>query len=477
MVRNPATKSARRSVDQVTRRIQQVPALARRGWQALAARTSPPLARRRGWLLAAALVLLLGGLGAATAAQLLGAGTGTRDAAHLQAAAADQRSAVVRGLSAGAPPGSLTFTDVPVTADPAAPADPGVISGLAANGIPDVALNAYRVAAARIDSAMPGCGIDWSLIAGIGRVESNHGRFGGATLDSDGSSTPEIIGPALDGVNFAFIADTDHGLWDHDTRYDRAVGPMQFIPSTWRAYAIDADGNGTTDPLNINDAALGTAHYLCVAGGNLTTDAGQRAAVLAYNHSDSYVAQVLALAHAYAAGIPVADIPLVGNTTGGIPAPGPYGTPTAGAAPGPALGEADTTTSPDAVPVDQPAPAAAQDQAQAQQATTGQQQQGSAGGQPSAQSGTTPTVPTKSNPAPAPPQQQSGTKLPIPVTGPVTPPTLPSLPVTPPTTLPTPPPLFTPIGTTGLGLLPDGKTTCAVNPSLITLLIKACPTK
>ena len=57
-----------------------------------------------------------------------------------------------------------------------------VISGLAANGIPTVALNAYRVAAARVDHADPGCGIDWALLAGIGREESNHGRFGGATL-------------------------------------------------------------------------------------------------------------------------------------------------------------------------------------------------------------------------------------------------------------------------------------------------------
>jgi membrane-bound lytic murein transglycosylase B len=464
-------KSAKQSVEWARQRIQQVPGLVRGVRQQPAARTG--MTRRRGFVLVAVLALLLGGLGAATAAQLLGSGTSTADAASVQAAAAEQqRTAVVRGLSAGAPPGSLTFTDVPVTANPPAPADAAVISGLAANGIPNVALNAYRVAAARMDSAMPGCGIDWSLIAGIGRVESNHGRFAGATLNTDGSSSPEIIGPALDGVNFAFIADTDHGQWDHDTRYDRAVGPMQFIPSTWRAYAIDADGNGTTDPLNINDAALGTAHYLCVAGGNLTTDAGQRQAVLAYNHSDSYVAQVLALAHAYAAGIPVADLPLVGNTSGGVPAPGPYGTPTAGAAPGPALGESDTTSSPDSVGAAQPAPAPAP--AQGQQPAGGQPT-GTQAQQPTQAGAPASTAPTKQAPAPAPPQQQSGTRLPVPVPAPT-----PSLPVTPPTvptTLPPAPPLFTPIGTTGLGLLPDGTTRCAINPSLITLLIKACPTK
>ncbi len=133
------------------------------------------------------------------------------------------------------------------------------------------------------------------------------------------------------------------GSWDDDTSYDRAMGPMQFIPTTWRAYAIDADGNGETDPFNINDAALAAANYLCTAGGNLRTDAGQRDAVFAYNHSDSYVNQVLALARAYAAGIPVADLPMSGITSGAVPAPDWTGIP---AAPGPAIGARDTTPSP-----------------------------------------------------------------------------------------------------------------------------------
>ena len=89
--------------------------------------------------------------------------------------------------------------------------------------------------------------------------------------------------------------------------------------------------------------ALAAANYLCTAGGNLRTDAGQRRAVFAYNHSDSYVNQVLALARAYASGIPVADLPLSGNTTGPVPAPDWSGMP---AAPGPAIGLRDRTSSP-----------------------------------------------------------------------------------------------------------------------------------
>ena len=252
---------------------------------------------------------------------------------------------VLAKLSIGAPAGAVTLVSTPVHVAGNQPPAPTVITGLAANGIPNVALNAYRVAAARMDRSAP-CGIDWSLLAGIGRVESNHGRFGGATLSSDGTSAPRIIGPALDGKHFAFIRDTDHGQWDGDPVQDRAVGPMQFIPATWRAYGADGNGDGVADPFNINDAALAAAHYLCVAGGNLSTDAGQRQAVMAYNHSDAYVNEVLGLAHAYASGIPVADIPLVGNTTSPVPAAsGYYGAMyySAPASPSPAIGASDHT--------------------------------------------------------------------------------------------------------------------------------------
>jgi hypothetical protein len=256
------------------------------------------------------------------------------------------KAATISFLSSGAPTGAVVLSSAPTQLGDQAPIAPTVITGLAANGIPNVALNAYRVAATRMTNSSPGCGIDWSLLAGIGRVESNHGRFGGATLNPDGTSTPKIMGPPLNGVGFAFIRDTDGGAFDGDASYDRAVGPMQFIPSTWKAYGADADGSGSADPFNINDAALAAAHYLCVAGGNLRTDAGQRDAVMAYNHSDSYVNGVLALAHAYANGIPVADIPLVGNTTAPVPAVGAFGTARYAdgpANPGPAMGAQDMT--------------------------------------------------------------------------------------------------------------------------------------
>jgi membrane-bound lytic murein transglycosylase B len=215
-------------------------------------------------------------------------------------------------LSKGAPQGAKLLPFAPVEVDKPAPATPAIISGLAANGIPNVALNAYRVAAARMASANPGCGIDWSLLAGIDRIESNHGQYDGATLAPNGDSTPHIVGDVLDGVKWDYIADTDAGRYDGDTRFDHAVGPMQFIPSTWAIYGTDANGDGVADPFNVNDAALAAARYLCTAGSDLRTADGLARAVLAYNHNNSYVALVLAMAAAYATGVAV-DGPIVGN--------------------------------------------------------------------------------------------------------------------------------------------------------------------
>jgi membrane-bound lytic murein transglycosylase B len=389
------------------------------------------------------------------------------------------RAATISFLSSGAPTGSIVLASAPTQVGDQAPIAPTVISGLAANGIPNVALNAYRVAAARMANSSPDCGIDWSLLAGIGRVESNHGRFGGATLNPDGTSTPQIKGPPLNGGQFAFIRDTDGGAFDGDSSVDRAVGPMQFIPSTWRAYGVDADGSGKADPFNINDAALGAAHYLCVAGGNLRTDAGQRAAVMAYNHSDSYVNEVLALAHAYASGIPVADIPLVGDTTGAVPAPGAFGTARyvgGPASPGPALGQNDMT--PANGPTTGASPSGGQPAASGgTPAAGGAGGSGGSGGTPAATgtpgTGTTPAgQPPASDPAAGPAPSNPGTSPgggpapgPAPVPVPVPVPAPPPAPV--PVPAPPPPPAAPVPGVTctllnGLGL--------PVNPAL-----PACP--
>ena len=178
-----------------------------------------------------------------------------------------------------------------------------MLSKASTNGIPAAALAAYQRAAQVIDSADKSCNIEWPLIAAIGRVESNHGTYGGNRLTSEGVSTPGIIGIPLDGSNgTSKISDTDAGQYDGDKTYDRAVGPMQFIPSTWSVVGVDGDSDGKRNPQDIDDAALATAVYLCSGDENLGTRGGQEAAVYRYNHSDEYVNLVLSIMDAYAAG-------------------------------------------------------------------------------------------------------------------------------------------------------------------------------
>ena len=178
-----------------------------------------------------------------------------------------------------------------------------IVASAFTSGIPSAALAAYQRAETVINSADTDCHLSWQLIAAIGRVESNHGRANGNTLDDNGLATPGIFGVALNGANRTTeIVDTDAGQFDNDAAYDRAVGPMQFIPSTWSVVGVDADGDGVRNPQDIDDAALGTAVYLCSGSDDLGTDAGRRGAVYRYNHSQSYVDLVLAIMDAYLQG-------------------------------------------------------------------------------------------------------------------------------------------------------------------------------
>ena len=199
-------------------------------------------------------------------------------------------------------PASVPVPGVIAPAVPEGSAD-SVVSGASTNGIPSPALAAYQRGAQIIDAADKSCNVPWELIAAIGRVESDHGRYGGNTLTEDGVSKPGIYGIALNGKNGTqAINDTDGGQLDNDTVYDRAVGPMQFIPSTWQVVKVDADGDGKRNPQDMDDAALATAVYLCSGKDNLSTRQGQEAAVYRYNHSQDYVNLVLRIMEAYSSG-------------------------------------------------------------------------------------------------------------------------------------------------------------------------------
>jgi hypothetical protein len=143
--------------------------------------------------------------------------------------------------------------------------------------------------------------MDWPLLASIGRIESNHAR--GGRVNPNGDTVESILGPVLNGGGFAAISDTDGGFFDGDGRWDRAVGVMQFIPSTWRQYASDGNGDRRSSPHNVFDATLAAAKYLCSGGLDMANPQQRATAVFRYNHSDSYVKTVLIWADAYAKGV------------------------------------------------------------------------------------------------------------------------------------------------------------------------------
>lgn len=200
----------------------------------------------------------------------------------------------------GAAPVRPAAPALPATApDPYRPDDAWLTQVAGGTGIPLRALTAYARAHLRVAAEQPGCRVAWNSLAAIGGVESTHGSVHGSALGDDGVARPAILGPVLDGGAFGAVRDTDGGALDGDRTWDRAIGPMQFIPSTWERWGADGDGDGVADPHQIDDAALAAARYLCHAG-DLTAPETWRRAIFSFNHSDAYVADIADLANVYA---------------------------------------------------------------------------------------------------------------------------------------------------------------------------------
>ncbi|GAA2773093.1 bifunctional lytic transglycosylase/C40 family peptidase [Kitasatospora cinereorecta] len=197
-------------------------------------------------------------------------------------------------------------------------AKPGTVSSVA--GIPPVMLTAYNNAVAGLAKLRPSCtGMTWSLLAAIGQVES--GQAGGSSIAPNGDITPPIYGPLLDGSGAGGNTTPMYNTTEAEkqlaggTTYARAVGPMQFMPATWISDGQDGNSDGARNPQNVFDAALTTAAYLCGTGAaDLSKPDQLNTAILRYNHSQAYVAQVLQWKTTY---------DQVGQNTGnGSPMPG-----------------------------------------------------------------------------------------------------------------------------------------------------------
>ncbi|PZF86586.1 lytic transglycosylase domain-containing protein [Micromonospora deserti] len=217
------------------------------------------------------------------------------------------------------PPGQLPATGLPtgtlppVGAVPTGPATAAVPTGRPADalaewarqvgpkvGISPVAMQAYGYAELVLAQTNRSCGLSWTTLAAIGFVESGHGQANNARLGADGRALPEIIGLPLDGQGGRMrIADTDRGQLDRDTTYDRAIGPMQFIPTTWQEIGADADNDGRKDPHDLDDAALAAGNYLCKGGRNLTIPGDWWNAILSYNDVRRYAQDVFDTANRY----------------------------------------------------------------------------------------------------------------------------------------------------------------------------------
>ena len=159
------------------------------------------------------------------------------------------------------------------------------VSALAEREIPPLYLKLYLRAAARY-------GLDWAILAGIGKVECDHGRDPAPSCTQQGA------------VNSA-----------------GAGGPMQFLASTWSEYGVDADGDGPPDRWDPADAIYGAANYLRASG----APRDYHEAIFAYNHADWYVAEVEHWATLYSGSNTVApEVVSYGGTVTGSTAPVQY---------------------------------------------------------------------------------------------------------------------------------------------------------
>ncbi|MFF0292765.1 lytic transglycosylase domain-containing protein [Kitasatospora sp. NPDC004614] len=307
--------------------------------------------------------------------------------------------------------GARPLPQPPASADGAPSVETVALQDGGGARLPSIVFDAYRKAEASLAKSSPGCHLPWQLLAAIGEVES--GQADGGRVDANGTTYRPILGPVLDGNGFAAIPDTDGGRYDGSAAWDRAVGPMQFIPSTWATWGADGNDDGKADPNNIWDAALAAGRYLCAGGRDLAVPAQLDRAVLGYNHSAEYLRTVRAWMAHFQAGVsvtPPAPAPTPTMTPSpSAPKPSPSADRSPSAGPSPAVSPSPTASgspspspsaSPSGTPSGCPSP------------TAGPTVSPSPSASASASSSPSPSPTTSASPSPSPSATPSGSPSP-----------------------------------------------------------------
>jgi Transglycosylase SLT domain len=178
-----------------------------------------------------------------------GSRAGVAGARAIAAGAASLLAIMLMLITALAGVGGAALDGSSLTAGPDTSAG---VSALASREIPPLYLRLYKAAARRY-------GLDWAVLAGIGKVECDHGRDPDPSCHNEGA------------VNAA-----------------GAGGPMQFIASTWARYGVDGDGDGRVDRWDAADAIYSASNYLRASGAPQSYER----AIYAYNRASWYVADV-----------------------------------------------------------------------------------------------------------------------------------------------------------------------------------------
>lgn len=235
--------------------------------------------------------------------------------------------------------------------------------GLAADGrdvVPPRVLQGYQGAERLLAADRPECRMPWWVLAGIGKVQSDHAA--GGRVDASGRATVRIVGPRLDGtvVDGKLVRDTDRGRLDGDLTFDRAVGPMLVLPATWAGIGRRAADAGEPDVTDVDDAALSVGALLCSAGRDVTTPEGLAAGLVRMNDSTAFAQQVLPWIAFYRAAATAGATPTAPATTGTGTVPAvPVGGVTPGTTATPSVGPGFTTEPAGAAPTAAPTSAAA----------------------------------------------------------------------------------------------------------------------